>query len=296
MKKGYRILFLISLLAVICFGMMFCIEASSRFDSEPKVLFEADFDSGGSITKVGFRYSGNKTAKIVDIGGRRAVKTSLNRFKDEVSYRSEIQPKVFFKRNFIFFKDQEAMAVLGKEYRYSISIFLPEDWKFDSYLKMLMQWHGFPDQRLGEKWRYPPISLEIHESKSGIGNNYIIGIRSDSNKITSTSGHYERGPYEIIEEFDLGPIIGDLGKWTRWVFQIKWSYRSDGELIVWKDGNIVLERINRPNAYNDEFGPFWKFGVYIPHWTKELYDQRPGFDVYTAYFDEVRIEELPQRR
>ena len=278
----------ISLLVFLGFGIKFYDVLLSNSESWPKVLFEADFDHGDTLTDMAFRYSGNKTAKIVNIGGRRAVRISLNRFKDEVSYRSELDPKLYFKKKIIFRKKNRS-AIIGREYRYSILIYLPEDWKFDSYLKLLMQWHGIPDRDRGEKHRNPPVALEIHDGQSGVGSNYIIRIRSDSNNVTGL------GAYEIDEKIDIGSIVEDFGKWTKWVFQIKWSYESDGSLVVWKDGDIVLERKKQGNTFNDKYGPYWKFGVYIPHWSKQRFD-KPGFDQYTAYFDDVSISEISRVR
>jgi len=302
LKKGFKIVIFLILLIFLGFGIKYYDLLFFKSNSVQKVLFEADFDSGDSLTEMDFQYSGNKTAKIVNIGGRRAVKISLHRFKDEVSYRSEIMPRLYWKNEIsyhseilprsywkkkIFFSRKRPYAIIGREYRYHILIYLPNDWKFDSYEKILMQWHGFPDRNLSEKSRNPPIALRIQNGNTGVGSNYIIRIRSDSNDVTSPNG-----PYEIDEEIDIGSIVEDLGKWTEWVFQIKWSFESNGSLVVWKDGDIVLERKKQANTFNDKLGPFWKFGVYIPHWIKELNVQRTGFEKYTAYFDNVSIVEI----
>ena len=305
LKKGFKIVIFLILLIFLGFGIKYYDLLFFKSNSVQKVLFEADFDSGDSLTEMDFQYSGNKTAKIVNIGGRRAVKISLHRFKDEVSYRSEIMPRLYWKNEIsyhseilprlywkkkLFFARKRPYAIIGREYRYHILIYLPNDWKFDSYEKLLMQWHGSPDRSLGEKSRYPPIALSIQNGEKGVGSNYFINIRSDSNKITGGP----HGPFEINEKIELGSIVEDLGKWTQWVFEIKWSYKNDGSLVIWKDGDAVLERKKRANTYNDKYGPYWKFGVYIPHWNKKYSDQRTGYEQYVAYFDNVSITEIYQ--
>ena len=286
MKKIKKIIIFLCFLLIAVLGIKFYKKYFSIPYDGPRILFEANFESGNSLTDMGFKYSGNKTARIVKIGGRSAVRTSLKRFEDEFSYRSEIElnalPRPNFKKHKIH-GEQHSTAIIGKEYRYSIMTFLPEDWQFESYSKIIMQWHGCPDWNRGEKWRNPPISLKIFESESGEGSNYHLRITTDSNQVTGP-----RGPYEVNENIDLGSIVGDLGKWTYWEFQIKWSYQNDGSIIVWKDGEIVLQRKAQANTYNDKYGPFWKFGVYIPHWKKNS-KQLPGVEHYTAYFDNVRI-------
>ena len=46
------------------------------------------------------------------------------------------------------------------------------------------------------------------------------------------------------------------------MFRIKWSYKSDGILQVWKNGNLVVDQQNKPNCFNDAKMPYFKMGIY----------------------------------
>jgi Ca2+-binding RTX toxin-like protein len=61
---------------------------------------------------------------------------------------------------------------------------------------------------------------------------------------------------------------------------VQWSYKSDGLLQVWRDGQKVLDRAG-PNTYNDLQGNYFKFGIYN-HSIESPTDK-------TLYFDEVRL-------
>lgn len=46
--------------------------------------------------------------------------------------------------------------------------------------------------------------------------------------------------------------------------RIRWSYGDDGITQIWRDGDLIVDRIG-PNTYNDLRGVYLKLGSYHPH-------------------------------
>lgn len=198
------------------------------------LLFESDFE--GEDLK-GWKISGNAPTvqRGPARGGQQAMRTSLDRSKDKVSYRTEVSgPR----------------ADVGKEYWYGFSILLPEDYAADRIWEIVAQWHGVPDFDAGENWRNPVMALSTTNGR------WDWVSRWDAKRNTFESGKRQYGG---TRNYDLGPYR--KGVWTDWVVHIKWSYGADGFLRVWKNGETVIDA-SGPNAFNDEHGPFFKMGLY----------------------------------
>ncbi|MBN1508228.1 MAG: polysaccharide lyase [Sedimentisphaerales bacterium] len=198
------------------------------------LLFESDFENGNLE---GWQPSGNTPAIVQGPArsGKHAMRTSLDRQKDRFSYRTEVSgPR----------------AEIGKEYWYGFSILLPEDYAPDHIWEIVAQWHGVPDFDAGENWRNPVMALSTTNGHWG----WVS--RWDAKRNTFESGMREYGG---THNYDLGPY--QKGVWTDWVVHVKWSYRQDGLLQVWKDGVKVIDQ-DGPNAFNDKDGPFFKMGLY----------------------------------
>jgi len=117
---------------------------------------------------------------------------------------------------------------------YGFSNFLPADFESDPLPEIIAQWHEVPDWDLGEEWRSPPVSLAIKEDHYYIK---ILWAAAQVNTNKTKDGE---------KEFDLGPV--DKNKWNDWVFHIKFSYKADGILEVWKNKKKVLEH-SGPNFF-----------------------------------------------
>lgn len=198
------------------------------------LLFESTFETDDLK---GWKTSGNAplVARDLSRAGRQAMKTLLDRNKDEVSYRTEVSgPR----------------ADVGKEYWYGFSILLPEDYQPDRIWEIVAQWHGVPDFDIGENWRNPVMAL------STTSGHWSWVSRWDAKRNTFEGGKRQYGG---TSNYDLGPY--QRGVWTDWVIHVKWSYGPDGLLQVWKDGDKVIDQ-DGPNAFNDERGPFFKMGLY----------------------------------
>jgi hypothetical protein len=155
---------------------------------------------------------------------------------------------------------------------YGFSNFLPADFESDPLSEIIAQWHEVPDWSLGEEWRSPPVSLAIKEDRYYIK---ILWAAAEVNTNKTKDGE---------TEFDLGPV--DKNKWNDWVFHIKFSYKADGILEVWKNKKKVLEHFG-PNSFNDQHYPYFKIGIYKWGW-KGWADHSPEAK-RVLYYDEVRI-------
>jgi hypothetical protein len=216
----------------------------------------------------GWRVSGNAPQITAEPtrAGRYAMKTLLDRHKDKVAYRTEVSGPG---------------SELGKEYWYGFSIFLPDDYAADKVWEIVSQWHGVPDFKIGENWRNPVMALSTDGGRWGFVS------RWDPKRNTFEGGKREYGG---TKKYDLGPYR--TGVWTDWVVHVKWSFKTDGILEVWRNGKKVV-RQKGPNAFNDKKGPYFKMGLY-KGWKKS---ESPSDAVSSRllYHDEFRMAEGPGR-
>lgn len=166
------------------------------------------------------------------------------------------------------------------EYWYSAAIFL-DSWANDGHAESLMQFHSMPDIDLGEPSLSPPIGFVV------VNGNYEVHLRwSNVQVMTTNPPNGDNGHHGIFyDQVDSAhrAISGDLGKWVRWVFHIKWSYDgTTGFARLYKNGTEVWRRLNHANCYNDQYGCYFKAGVY--RWeTSSTAASR------IAYYDDIRI-------
>lgn len=233
--------------------------------------FLGDFERGNLDN---YTFNGNNKNKIVSTpvrAGKYALRSVVDRYDDECNFRCEIVAKKQNTRQNYLYQD------IGKEYWYGFSVFIPKDFVIDNRPEIFAQFHAVPD--VGEAWFMPFCGLEIME------NHYILDLLWDSNFI-STDGNLDGG-----ESFSFGNIAADRGKWTDWVFNVKWDYKKDGDgfMKIWKDGVLILDR-KGPNCFNDVIGPFLRFGMYKYSWK---HNEEKDFPSNTTnrviYHDEYRI-------
>jgi hypothetical protein len=173
-----------------------------------------------------------------------------------------------------------AAARMGGEYWYAFSIFLPADWTVDQVPVTLAQWHAVPDYWFGEASSPPPLRLLAENGE------WLLPSIWDSKRLGHTWFSELAPDGHALER--LGPL--DRGRWTDWVFHIRWSYGADGLLEVWKDRLPIVRRIG-PNAYNDALAPYLKVGIYVPQWTAQ--PPLTPIDRHTIHFDAIRVTENP---
>ncbi len=228
-------------------------------DKGRQVAFLGDFETGNLK---GWRISGNAPGITTNPvrAGKYAMKTSLDRRRDKVSYRTEVTgPR----------------SDLGKEYWYGFSIFLPDGYVSDKIWEIVAQWHGYPDFDIGEDYRNPVMALSTNGGKWGFVS------RWDAKRNTFEGG---KRSYGGTKTYDLGRYR--TGVWTDWVVHVRWSYGADGILEIWKDGSRIVKQ-DGPNAFNDRRGPYFKMGLY-KGW-KDAKRRSDAVSRRLLYHDEFRM-------
>lgn len=194
--------------------------------------------------------------------GQRSMKVNLNRLSDKSSYRTEAVPRGPA-RNGI--KE-------GDDVWYGFSIFIPADHAPDSLAsETLAQWHHG-----GGSGGSPPLSLKLDDAQWNLRMRWSSGqVNKDNDKQGGKS--WNLGAYEP-------------GRWTDWVFRIKWSTNTDGVLQIWKNGAQVVNH-QGPNDYANSGASWLKMGVYKTVWRNNPSDGRYDQNITerTFYLDEVRI-------
>lgn len=132
-------------------------------------------------------------------------------------------------------------------------VFVPENWEYDSFPVLAMQWHSARDRYILEGGRLPPLEISIE------GNEWIVRSSSDPNFRSASSLN------SILNQIELAraPIIrGNIANWT---VDVVWTWRNDGRLRVSLNDNILVDYTG-PTAHRDWVGPYFKFGIYSPKW------------------------------
>jgi len=214
-----------------------------------------------------WRFAGNSNVDRVTSPtreGTQALRFKLDRAHDENAFRTQLV------------LEDPGHFLVGTEYWYGFSFYLPSDWVSDTTQELLAEWWPWPDKELGESnARVSALALRVD------GDQWLVTNCSDSAEVT----HLPSGTYKV-RRFDLGPV--SKGEWTDWVFHVKWSYQSDGVIEIWKNGVQVVQATGQ-NAYNDNNGSAFVIGLYKSSWmnaeTVSLASTR------TVYFDSLRIGE-----
>ena len=155
---------------------------------------------------------------------------------------------------------------------YGFSNYLPADFVSDPLAEKIAQWHDVPDFFLGEDWRSPPISFGIVNDRY-----YIQTLWSNAIINTDLTKNGEK-------KIDLGPV--DKVKWNDWVFHIKFSYKSDGIIEIWKN-KVQVATYYGPNSYNDVSYPYFKVGIY--KWGWDGWASFSPENKRVLFYDEVKI-------
>lgn len=207
------------------------------------VIFRGDFESG---SRSGFQedIEGDGEYEIVTSpepvrAGKYSCKYVLRKAR-----RVELVPR-------------RCTAPVGSERWYGFSIHIPKDWVANRRKdEVVAQWHASPDRSKGEPWRSPPLAVRTK------GNGWQVTCIWDSKPLSIPR---VEGSTTIWK----GSI--EKGQWTDWVFHVKWSYRDDGLVEVWKNGTL-LKRREGPNCYNDKGGLYFKWGIYHTLENRVLYN------------------------
>lgn len=242
-------------------------------------IFSPEFKEGLDVERYGLFHSkdSNKSAKIIPFKGGPAIEFSLDRLKDKVIHRTELNPKNLPSNHF----DQGLYARFGKSYHYSVSIFTPKDWSPDTLTESIVQWHSRPDKDEENLIISPPLALYVGSSQGKAMDRYWLRVRAiKDNPPKIKSG---KVIYDIDSEHNLGKIIP--GTWERWRFEIAWDYSKFGFTSVFRNGKRIVT-LRQPNCMNDKHGPYWKFGIYKWDWKK---GKRGPVTSRKYYYKDIKI-------
>lgn len=162
------------------------------------------------------------------------------------------------------------------EYWIAWSIYLPDDgsYEFDSQMpEVLLQVHGDNDG-CDEGGMGPPHALRP------LNGRWRWDVRWDPERCMSSTPLGR----EVI---DMGPQ--ELGRWTDFVARFVFSHGDDGVTQVWRDGELLVDRVDMPNHYNNAKGPYVKLGFYKADWVEGPTD----VESRTLYIDAIRVYEGP---
>ncbi len=211
--------------------------------SRAGTIFRGDYESG---SRSGFQedIEGDGEYEIVTVpepvrAGKYSCKYVLRKAR-----RVELVPR-------------RCTAPVGSERWYGFSIFIPADWVANRRKdEVVAQWHASPDRDKGEPWRSPPLAVRTK------GNGWEVTCIWDSKPLS-------------IPRVEGSTTIwrGNIakGRWTDWVFHVRWSYGDDGLVEVWKNGELLKHR-EGPNCYNDKGGLYFKWGIYHTLENRVLYN------------------------
>ncbi|MCV0428498.1 MAG: polysaccharide lyase [Roseibium sp.] len=164
----------------------------------------------------------------------------------------------------------------GKTMRYRARLYVPEDWQNSDQRVIALQWHGTRDIHLREGGRVPPLEFFILNGEFHLEKSWDTRLHSGFARQVDVEGR------KMLWSAPIKP-----GTWEDFEFLVKWSVDDDGEISMFRNGEIMLTDTG-PNAHNDLIGPYLKFGVYIPNWKAN--PPTNGIKKRVLFFDTVSVE------
>lgn len=148
------------------------------------------------------------------------------------------------------------------------------------------RWYGFSVYLPSAVWQKPDPSAEILAQWHHAANN-----GSPPLSLTSRNGKWEISQHwEELGQDGKHTVVANqqVGRWTDWVFHIRWSEGTKGLVEVWKDGVRVFQQTGK-NKYADGAGTYFKFGIYKWDWTSN--PTRSNTDRRIVLHDELRVRD-----
>lgn len=264
--------------ALVLLALSSLVSAASFYPAA--ILLDSNWETG-DFRSYGWSTSGNDTGVVVNskhpvCNGRHSARFSLDFDRDRVPYRTQ----------FTLNKGPLSELQIGNEYWLSFSVYLPDSWSVDmeEAQDVVFDVHARPDKHLGEGYRKGIFSIRT------IGDSWAFQYSRDSRQ---NSG--QQGNSRVEEQSEQ--LIGkwESGKWTTFVLHTKLTWKPEGYVEVWKDGEKVAEKRNGI-GYNDDRGPYVKIGIYKSYWGvskgrdwQKEWGGRSNVSSRTLYIDDVRI-------
>ena len=203
-----------------------------------------------------------------------------------------------------------------KDYSFSFSIFLPQNWKIDmpdddvrsdDKDTSVMQLHGVPDGRFTvdssneiqvntnptkftEDWRSPPVLLSVSNMKTEDGQivpAWMVRRVQDTRKVSENGLDYTHRRQWTWPAWAEN-AQSSLGRWTDFTFNIRFSYEDDGRLQVFKNGSMVFNHTG-PNCFNDQVAPRIQLGLYKWNWHIPAENDTSHAVDKEVFYDNIRL-------
>ena len=136
-------------------------------------------------------------------------------------------------------------ARLGETYWYRFHTFIPENFPIEDNRLVIAQWHASDTGREASS-----LPLAVYYRSGAL----LIRARS-SDKNTQLKDD-DTTKVKLYTQNDF-----PRGEWHDFLFQVKWSYKSDGFVKAWMDGQQIAD-YRGAVGYKDHAGPYFKFGAY----------------------------------
>lgn len=170
-------------------------------------------------------------------------------------------------------------------YWFGFNVYVPANWTFDrlDWTDIIFETQPYPDAcdttAAGlDNYRSPDLAYEIdslYERWIGRGD-----TRSCTNDNTYTK--YYTGDSCFYQ------ANVTVGSWTKWVVRVKYDYNATGELKVWRNGVVVVDRTGLRLGSNDTKGSYPSIGMY--KWPWKPGSGYPGSVTFRRiWMDHVRI-------
>lgn len=256
----------VTTMVIAVFFIILTIVVSLNVEATPlsqTLLFVKDFETG-DLT--GFFWNQNEPEVVTHPHpvrtGAYSMRAYLHRHKSHYSYRTGVQlaadPQMPPDR------DSDPWEALNdREYWVGVSIYIDPSNVIDPLgeSENLFQFKAQPWGAM----RHPPFALYMD------ADNWQLHLRGQN-------AHDDRW---------TTPIANDIGRWTDWVFNVKFSHADQGFLRVWKNRELVYQYYGS-NIGDAATGVKIAFGVYKWPWRPE--HNHPTNSVERLfYFDELRV-------
>jgi len=144
--------------------------------------------------------------------------------------------------------------VIGAEYWFGFSIFLPSDYNQDTIApdNIHFQIHGSPRHDINELWRSPIFAIGVSNMQ------WRVETRGDP-RYNMTDNNAKWYHTQLIG-------AAQPGQWVDFVVHDVFRFDTTGSVVVWKNGVQSFSVNNTGTCYNDGTGPYMKIGIYKWEW------------------------------
>lgn len=267
MQTNFNLLPFSCALVIFLFG--FTVMSAQGIDPQVEENFE-DYNIGKFSEDGDWKQSGSGDVEIVEGGREESQAISFTIPKGSNQSRAEIVQK-----GSSGFKHRQE----GKTYWTGYSTKVPDNYVAPTTAEVVFQEHsGISDGKS------PLIGVRIYSGDAYNPNKFDISpyFNQQFNK--------DDALYTIEYPSHNNQIAGVVkkGKWTDWVWAVKWSNGSDGLVRLWIDGKLVFENSGQNIWTSSGNEAYPKYGLYAIG-----YKNNKAPNDRTYIFDNIRSTEAP---